>query len=162
MSSQKIDDLKKNVDINHVTVNINISEISLLVPLAKSKKLAAIRKRLLLVQTVENNPLQTEKIQPSGQDKQHDKLLKDAQGRINTRISNIMACYPPGKKIRMFTVRYGSLESIKQMNMKAIFKHLSIEKTRKFVLIESLDYFGNETASKKTGSNNPLNRMQYA
>jgi hypothetical protein len=52
----------------------------------------------------------------------------------------------------MFTLRYGSPESIKQMAMKAIFTHLAIVKTKKFALIESLDYFGNDTQSKKTGS----------
>jgi hypothetical protein len=63
-----------------------------------------------------------------------------------------MALYPPGNKNKMFTLRYGSPESIKQMNMKAIFTRLNIVKPKKFALIESLDYFGNDTRSKKAGS----------
>jgi len=37
------------------------------------------------------------------------------------------------------------------MNMKATFTHLNIVKPKKFALIESLDYFSNDTESKKTG-----------
>jgi hypothetical protein len=37
------------------------------------------------------------------------------------------------------------------MNMKAIFTRLAIIKPKKFTLLESLDYFGNDTRSKKTG-----------
>jgi hypothetical protein len=54
-----------------------------------------------------------------------------------------MASYPPGKKNKMFTLRYGSPESIKQMAMKAIFSRLALVKPKKFPLIENLDYFGN-------------------
>ena len=79
-------------------------------------------------------------------------LLKAAQEQINAKIDEIMAIYPPGKKNKMFTLRYGSPESIKQMAMKAIFTHLGLVKPKKFALIESLDYFGNDTQSKKAGS----------
>ena len=53
-----------------------------------------------------------------------------------------MARYPPGKKNKMFALKYGSPESIKKMAMKAIFTHLNMVKLNKFALIESLDYFG--------------------
>ena len=66
--------------------------------------------------------------------------------------AEIMSIYPPVKKNKMFTLRYGSPESIKQMTMKGIFTHLGLVKPRKFALIESLDYFGNDTLSKKAGS----------
>jgi hypothetical protein len=60
--------------------------------------------------------------------------------------------YPPGKNNKLFTLRYGSPESIKKMTMKAIFTHLGLVKPKKFKLIESLDYFGNDTQSQKAGS----------
>ena len=72
----------------------------------------------------------------------------EAREQINAKIDEIMAIYPPGKKNKMFTLRYGSPESIKQMNIKAIFTHLNIVKPKKFALIESLDYSGNHTLSK--------------
>ena len=58
----------------------------------------------------------------------------------------------PLAKSKMFTLRYGSPESIKQMAIKAIFTHLGLVKPKKFTLIENLDYFGNDTQSKKAGS----------
>ena len=130
----------------------SISESTLLVPLAKSKKLAAIRKQSQSLQTSETNPLQRDEILSSGLNKEVKGLLKEAREQINAKIDEIMAFYPPGKKNKMFTLRYGSPESIKQMNMKAIFTHLGLVKPKKFVLIESLDYFGNDTQSKKAGS----------
>jgi hypothetical protein len=36
--------------------------------------------------------------------------------------------------------------------MKAIFTHLGLVKPKKFAFIENLDYFGNDTQAKKTGS----------
>lgn len=127
--------------ISHDEQSVAISESSLLVPLAKSKKLAAIRKQSQALQTIERNPIPSNEIPSSGLNKDVDGLLKEAREQINTKIDEIMGSYPPGKKNKMFTLRYGSPESIKQMNMKAIFIHLAISKPKKFTLIESLDYF---------------------
>ena len=120
-----------------------ISESSLLVPLAKSKKLAALRAQSQALQTIGKNPMQRDVIQSSGQNKEVNGLLKAAQAQINTKIDELMASYPPGKQNKMFTLRYGSPESIKQMAMKAIFTQLGLVKPKKFALIENLDYFGN-------------------
>lgn len=126
-----------------------ISENSLLVPLTKSKKLAAIRKRSQSLQTIETNPLQSGEIPFSGLNKDANGLLKEAQAQINAKIDDIMASYPPGKKNKMFSLKYGSRESIRQMTMKAIFTRLAIVKPKKFALIENLDYFGNDAQSRK-------------
>jgi predicted enzyme involved in methoxymalonyl-ACP biosynthesis len=122
------------------------------VPLAKSKKLAAIRKRSQSLKTIEKDPVQSCEIPSSGLNKEVIGLLKEARKQIDAKIDEIIASYPPGKKNKMFTLRYGSPESIKQMNLKAIFTYLNIVKPKKFSLIESLDYFGNDTQSKKTSS----------
>jgi hypothetical protein len=92
-----------------------------------------------------------DEIPSSGQSKEVSALLKAAQEQINAKIDEIMSSYPPGKKSKMFTLRYGSLESIKQMNMKGLFTHLGLLKPKKFALIENLDYFGTDTQSKKDG-----------
>jgi hypothetical protein len=125
--------------------SVAISESSLLVPLAKSKKLAALRKQSQSqsLQTIEKNPRQRDVIPSSGQNKEVSGLLKAAQEQINTKIDELMASYPPGKKNELFTLRYDSPESIKQMAVKLIFTHLGLVKPKKFVLIENLDYFGN-------------------
>jgi hypothetical protein len=127
-----------------------ISEITLLVPLTKSKKLAGLRKQSQALQSIEKDPVQNSEIPSSGLNKEVSRLLKEAREQINARIAEIMASYPPGKKNKMFALKYGSPESIKQMTMKAIFTRLGLAKPKKFSPIESLDYFGNDTRPKKT------------
>ena len=156
MSKNELNNPQKSGVISHDELNIVISESSLLVPLAKSKKLAAIRKRSQSEQTIEKNPVHSDEIPPSRLNKEVSGLLKEAQEQINAKIDEIMALYPPGKKNTMFILRYGSPESIKQMNLKTIFTHLAIVKPKKFTRIERLDYFGNDTLSKKAGSSHSL------
>jgi len=152
LSKQEQNNSYKSGSISQGKKSVAISENSLLVPLTKSKKLAAIRKQSHSQQTIEKNPVQSDVTTSSGLNKEVNGLLKEAREQINAKIDEIMASYPPGKKNKMFTLRYGSLESIKQMAMKAIFKHLNIAKHKNFALIENLDYFGNDTQAKKTGS----------
>jgi hypothetical protein len=151
LSKQELNNSHKSGSISHDEKSLVISESSLLVPLAKSKKLSAIRKQLQVPQTIEKNPVLCDEIPSSGQSKEVSALLKAAQEQINAKIDEIMSSYPPGKKSKMFTLRYGSLESIKQMNMKGLFTHLGLLKPKKFALIENLDYFGTDTQSKKDG-----------
>ena len=87
--------------------------------------------------------VQRDEIPSSGLNKEANALLKAAQEQIDAKIAELMASYPPGKKNKLFTLRYGSPESIKQMAMKAIFTRLGLVKPKKFALIENLDYFGN-------------------
>ena len=148
LSKQELNNPKNSGVISHDEERVVISVSSLLVPLAKSKKLTAIRKRSQSLQTIEKNPAQSDEIPSSGLNKEVKGLLKESREQINAKIDEIMAFYPPGKKNKMFTLRYGSAENIKQMDMKAIFTHLSIVKPKKFALIESLDYFAKDTRSK--------------
>jgi hypothetical protein len=152
LSKKEINNPQKSGVTSHERESAAISESSILVPLAKSKKLAALRQQSQAQQTLEKNPVQSAKTPPSGLNKEVNGLLKAAQEQINAKINEIMASYPPGKKNKMFSLRYGSPESIKQMAMKAIFTHLGLVKPKKFALIESLDYFGNVTQSKKNSS----------
>ncbi len=149
MSKQTSYDMKKSGLIRHDEKRIVISESSLLVPLTQSKKLAAIRKQSQSSQSMEKNPVQNDGIVFSESTKEINGLLTEAREQIDVKIREIMASYPPDKKNKMFALRYGSPESIKQMNMKAIFTRLNIVKPKKFALIEGLDYFGN-LSSRKT------------
>ena len=98
----------------------------------------------------------------SGRSKEVSGLLKAAQEQINAKIDQIMASYPPGKKNKLFTLRYGSPESIKQMAMKTIFTRLGLVKPRKFALIESLDYFGNDYTIQENRVFTKPARMKHA
>jgi hypothetical protein len=132
---------KKSAVISHATV----SENRLLVPLTQSKKLAAIRKQSQAPQTLEKKPAPSTEIAASGLNKNINDLLNEAQEHVNAKINELLAVYPPGKKNKMFALKYGSPDRIKQMNFKAIFTRLSMDKPKKFALIQHLDYFGNAT-----------------
>jgi len=145
LSKQTVNNQQKPGIISPEKKGMTISESSLLVPLTKSKKLATIRKQSQALQTIVKNPVQNDEIRFSALHKEAGELLTEAQEQINTKINQLMALYPPGKKNKMFALKYGTPESIKQMTMKAIFTRLNIVKPKKFALIESLDYFGNDT-----------------
>ena len=130
MSKQESNNPQKSGVIRHAEENVAISKSSILVPLAKSKKLAAIGKQSQARQTIEKNPVQRDEIPNSGLNKEVNGLLKAAQEQVNAKIDEIMASYPPGKKSKMFTLKYGSPERIKQMAMKAIFTHLGLVKPK--------------------------------
>jgi hypothetical protein len=144
LSKQELNAQQKSGVISHDEKSVTISESRLLVPLAKSKKLAALRQQSQALQTIEKKPVKRDDIASPGLNKEVNGLIKVAQEDINAKIDSIMASYPPGKKNKLFSLRYGSPESIKQMAMKTIFTRLGLVKAKKFALIESLDYFGND------------------
>jgi len=152
LSKQTLNDAQKSGIISHAGESVTIFESGLLVPLAKSKKLAAIRNRSQSLQAIKTNTLQPSEIQSSGLNKEVSELLKEACDQIDAKIAEIMACYPPGKKNKMFALKYGSPESIKKRAVKAIFIHLNMVKPRKFAPIENLDYFGTNIQSKNADS----------
>lgn len=154
MSKQELNNPQKSGSIGDVAACAAVSESSMLVPLAKSKKLSAIRGRLQALQTLEKSPVQTDEPPSLGLNKEVNSLLKEARKLINAKIDEIMTSYPAGKKNKMFALRYGSPETIKQMKIKAIFTRLAIVKEKKFALVESLNYFGNDT-KPVPDSNNP-------
>jgi hypothetical protein len=149
---QKLNTPQTSGVIRHDEKSVTISKNRLLVPLGKSKKLAALRQQSEALQTIEKKPAQRDEILSSGLNKEVNGLIKAAQEDINAKIDAIMASYPPGKKNKLFALRYGSPESIKQMAMKTIFTRLGLVKPKRFALIEHLDYFGNNTQSRKTSS----------
>jgi len=152
LSKQTLNNPQNSRKICRAKESIAISETGLLVPLAKSKKLAAIRNRSQSLQTIETNALLRSAIQSSGLNKEVSGLLTEACDQIDAKITEIMACYPPGKKNKMFALKYGSPESIKKRAVKAIFIHLNMVKPRKFAPIENLDYFGTNIQSKNADS----------
>ena len=145
MSKQALNDPQKSAITRSDKKSMALPESSLLVPLTNSKKLTAIRKQSQALQTIEKKPVRSHQIRFSGQYKEAGELLTEAQEQINAKINELMASYPQGRKNKMFAIKYGSPESIKQMTIKAIFTRLAMLKPPKFVPIESLDYFGNET-----------------
>jgi hypothetical protein len=153
VSKRDLKNPQNSSSFDNDAVSLAASESSLLVPLAKSKKLAAIRGQLQVPQTLEKNPVQTDEIPSLGLNKEVNGLLKEARELIDAKIDEIMASYPAGMKNKMFALRYGSPETLKHMKIKAVFTRLGIVKAKKFALIESLNYFGNDT--KPDSDSNP-------
>lgn len=144
-SKQEVYNPQKSAVIRSDTKSMTMPASSLLVPLTSSKKLAAIRKQSQSVQALEKKPVPNSQIKLSGQHKDTDALLVEAQEQINAKINELMAIYPKGRKNKMFAIKYGTPESIKQMTLKAIFTRLAMVKPKNFAAIENLDYFGNAT-----------------
>ena len=60
-----------------------------------------------------------------------------------------MALYPSAKKNKMFSLKYGSPESIKQLSITKIFSSLRANKPQQFIPIENLNFFGNQVNTLK-------------
>lgn len=123
---------------------ISISECNLLLAHGQSKKLANIRKKVQPLVTAEDVPL-SEKENLSGLKPELAAGLKSARKIIDDRINEIMNSFPEGKKNKLFGFRFGSIDAIKSMSIKAAFKKLGIDdNSAKIKLIAEMDYYGNQ------------------
>ncbi len=70
--------------------------------------------------------------------------LNKARQLIDQRINEIMRCFPEGKKNRLFSFRFGSVDTVKAMNIKAAFKTLGIDDSLvNMKPIAEMDFYGN-------------------
>ncbi|GAB6142076.1 hypothetical protein JCM14076_28050 [Methylosoma difficile] len=128
---------------NH-PAKLRISDSSLLVPLAKSKKLQALTgqssPKPLATAPAEHSQFPDLKPDVAAQ-------LRTARALIDQQIAGIVAAYPPAMKNRLFKIRYGSLEAIKAQSIKQTFKNLNLDANRVDMrLLAGLDYFGKPCA----------------
>jgi hypothetical protein len=123
---------------------VNVTERSLLVAHGQSKKLADIRKRLHPEMPVEIAPLPG-KLPLTGLKPEVATELDKARQLIDDRINQIMRSFPEGKKIKLFGFRFGSVDAIKCMSIKAAFKALGInDNLVKMKLLAEMDCHGND------------------
>jgi len=136
--------MKKISDISAATrQKVSVSERNLLVAPGQSKKLADIRKRLQPDLTVAAAQL-PEKHPFPGLKPEAAAELNKARTLIDDRIAKIMLSFPEGKKNRLFGFRYGSVDAVKAMGIKAAFKLLGIDDNLvKMKLIAETDFHGN-------------------
>ncbi len=125
---------------------VQLNECSLLVPVGKSKKLAAMRSK---IQTAAAAPV----VQPANRAMNSDLSreaaaeLKIAQRLIDETCAEIMSCFPQGKQRSLFNIRFGSEDALKAMGIQTAFKTLGIDHHRvKMRLIAGLDYYGNKVS----------------
>ena len=141
---EKISDTEKS---NRQKVPVN--ERELIVAPGKSKKLAAMANKLQPVVLVEDLPLpETDAV--SALKPEIARELTLARKIIIDSINAIMDSYPAGKRNKLFSVRFGSVDAIKAMNIKAAFKVLGIDHKRvNMRLIAGLDFYGNDAEDSK-------------
>jgi len=123
---------------------VSVTERGLLVAPGQSKKLAEIRKKVQPLVAAENVSLSEKEIF-AGLKPELATELKSARKIIDDRINEILSSFPEGKRNKLFSFRFGSIDAIKSMNIKAAFKKLGIdENSAKMKLIAELDYHGNQ------------------
>jgi hypothetical protein len=136
--------MKKISDISAAArQKVSVSERNQLVAPGQSKKLADMRKRLqpdlklAAVQLPEKHPFPGLKPEVAAE-------LNKARTLIDDCITQIMLSFPEGKKNRLFGFRYGSVDAVKAMGIKAAFKLLGIDDNLvKMKLIAETDFHGN-------------------
>ena len=122
---------------------VNVSERNPLVAHGQSKKLADMRKRRQPELTAV--PVQLSRKQLlSGLTPEVATELNKARTLIDDRIEQIMHSFPEGKKNRLFGFRFGSIDAVKAMGIKAAFKTLGIDDHLvKMKLVAETDFHGN-------------------
>ncbi|TRW94627.1 hypothetical protein [Candidatus Methylobacter oryzae] len=122
---------------------VSVTERNLLVAHGQSKKLADIRKRLQPDLAVEAKPLPNKPLFPGLKPEVATELNK-ARKLIDDRINEIMSGFPEGKKNKLFSFRFGSVESVKAADIKAAFKLLGIDAGPVDMrLLAALNFHGN-------------------
>jgi len=122
---------------------VQLNECSLLVPVGKSKKLAAMRSK---VQAIAAPVVQPANLNISADlSRESAAELKIAQRLIDETCAGIMSRFPQGKQRRLFNIRFGSEDALKTMTIQTAFKTLGIDYHRvKMRLVAGLDYYGNK------------------
>jgi hypothetical protein len=135
--------MKKISDTPEDRQKVSVTERNLLVAHGQSKKLADMRKRLRPELKVAAVQL-PEKQLFTGLKPEVAIEQNKARALIDDRIAQIMHSFPEGKKNRLFAFRFGSVDAIKAMGIKAAFKALGIaDHPVKMKLVAETDYHGN-------------------
>ncbi len=119
---------------------VSVTERNLLVAHGQSKKLADMRKKLQPDFPVEAGAYPGEQLSAGLKPEVATELSK-ARKLIDDRINEIMHSFPEGKKTKLFGLRFGSVDALKTMTIKAAFKTLGIDDNLvKMKLIAALDF----------------------
>lgn len=118
---------------------ITINEHTLLVAPNKSKKLAAIANKR--ASTPPPNPVKPI-TNHSGAKSELEKELALMRSLIDKRVEDIMASFPQGKRTKLFSFRYGSIEDIKSLPIPEALKRLAIHAPINSRLLDNRNYHG--------------------
>ncbi|MDF1582093.1 MAG: hypothetical protein RQ733_13680 [Methyloprofundus sp.] len=99
----------------------SIKEVGLVIGLAKSKRLAAMRQTIGSKVYVEPIKL---KIKPNLN--KNETAIQQARELINLKIAEIKATYPQGRQNKLFALRYGPEDKLSQLSLQQLFALLKI------------------------------------
>lgn len=147
--NQKSELQKTAGKLRHEREKLIASSQGLLLSEGKSKRLTAMRNKIRPTPATSHLPFATQEIIP-GLSKEVATQLEEARKAINNKIIDIMNRYPPGKKHKMFAIKYGAIDKIPTLSIKQAFMLLGIHYPPvKKSLIADLDYFGNDTRTNR-------------
>lgn len=120
---------------------VSITEHRQLVPRSQSKKLAAIANKLPAGSS--QSPPAVKAELSTGLKSEFELALQHAQQLIDARINDIMHSLPQGKRNKLFSFRFGSLEAIKALELTAAFKKLDLDTQHiNLRVLKSVNYHG--------------------
>jgi hypothetical protein len=120
---------------------VSITEHPSHVPLSKSKKLAAIANKHPT--GLSQSPPAVKAELSTGLKSEFELALHHAQQLIDTRINDIMHSLPQGKRNKLFSFRFGSVEAIKALELTTAFKKLDLNAQHiNLRVLKSVNYHG--------------------
>jgi hypothetical protein len=121
---------------------VSITEHPSHVPLSKSKKLSAIVNRIAADVSPQASPAVKAELS-TGLKSEFELALQHAQQLIDARINDIMHSLPQGKRNKLFSFRFGSVEAIKALELTAAFKKLDLNAQHiNLRVLKSVNYHG--------------------
>jgi hypothetical protein len=121
---------------------VSITEHPSHVPLSKSKKLAAIVNRIAADVSPQASPAVKAELS-TGLKSEFELALQHAQQLIDGRINDIMHSLPQGKRNKLFSFRFDSVEAIKSLELTAAFKKLDLNAQHiNLRVLKSVNYHG--------------------
>lgn len=120
---------------------VSITEHPSHVPLSKSKKLAAIANKFPAGSS--QSPPVVKAELSTGLTSEFELALQQARQLIDARINDIMNSLPQGKRNKLFSFRFGSVEAIKALELTAAFKKLDLNAQHiNLRVLKSVNYHG--------------------
>lgn len=121
---------------------VSITEHRQLVPRSQSKKLAAIANKIATDVSPQSPPAVKAELS-TGLKSEFELALHHAQQLIDARINDIMHSLPQGKRNKLFSFRFGSVETIKLLELTAAFKKLDLNAQHiNLRVLKSVNYHG--------------------
>lgn len=119
---------------------VSVTDAGLLVPSGKSRRLSALA--MNASRSVNGSVAGVAESLATPSAEEIESRCKKARFMIDQRIEAIKMRLPPGKRNKLFAIRYGESEVLKRKSLREIFQRLNIEEPPNFETIAKFDYDG--------------------